>query len=767
MIPGLLCATASLSCGQSYSELAGTQLEARKWGAVATGDLNNDGYVDIVTTGIDNIQELSTTIYINNHDGTFAKLDVGGLTPMYNSKISLGDYDDDGFFDILLSGEGYDPMCVLWRNNGDLTFSLVDTGLEPLGGYNSAEWRDVDNDGDVDALTSGMIRNPDDSYSSDLRIYNNVGEGQFQRQELAFTSYANVGTFGDYDNDGDLDLLSGGTWMEIYPNRGDGTFSTPRALSIPLPIGQIKWFDQNGDGNLDFIVSGRGLGADEYFTDVYVNSGAAEVSFTRLSGNSFPTAMRQNIDVRDHNGDGRPDVLFTGMVDIATNEFVTSIYTNEGDSFIKDTNVNLPQLGGGDVAWFDLENDGDLDILMTGELVAGANVPKAIIMRNEAGSNTFTPNTPPSPPQDLQWHYNAESGTSLLTWSAGTDTETPVEGLSYNVAIGSSPATTDILSPEAKLETGRRLINRIGNAEMNLHKPLAGLSDGIYYFQVQTIDGTLVGSAFTAPVQFFVGIPTTPSHATAEISDVNKVVVSWQDNSTNELGFVVEARSHLDAAFAPIDQVGTDTTSLALGVLSNGTYTFRIKAINPNGESAYIATAAVAVGVPEVPPALDIELDGDEVHLSWQDTPNEVSYILERSVDGAPFEVIATLERDVTTFSDSPPSGLCQYRLKTNNLNGESAYIASAEQLVVSVGDLSGVDPSVTFFPNPARGHLWIQGQSDLLERARFMLYSSRGQIIPVVRSGSVLDLQGALQGIYMLKVIVGNQVATHKILIE
>lgn len=123
--------------GQSYSELSGSQPEARKLGAVATGDLNNDGCLDIVTTGLSEISELSTTIYTNNHDGTFTKLDVLALTPMYNSRISLGDYNNDGHLDILLSGEAYDPLCVRWKNNGDLTFSPVDSGLEPLGGYNN------------------------------------------------------------------------------------------------------------------------------------------------------------------------------------------------------------------------------------------------------------------------------------------------------------------------------------------------------------------------------------------------------------------------------------------------------------------------------------------------------------------------------------------------------------------------------------------------------------------------------------------------------
>lgn len=752
------------SSGQTYSELSGSQIEARKLGSVATGDLNNDGYPDIVTTGLNPSSELATTIYRNNHDGTFTKVDVPGLTPTYNSRISLGDYNNDGYFDILLSGEGFDPLCVLWKNNGDLTFSPVDSGLEPLGGYN-AELRDIDNDGDIDVLTSGMIRMPDGSYFSDVRIYKNAGNDRFQRQELAFTSYANVGTMGDYDNDGDLDLLTGGNWLEVYPNRGDGTFSSPKQLQIPLPIGQIKWFDQNNDGHLDFVVSGRGSGADEYYTDVYMNSGDPEVSFSKLSGTSFAGAMRQSIDTRDYNGDGKTDILFTATIDILTNDFLTTVYDNLGDSFAENANLTLPQLGGGDAVWFDLENDGDLDILMTGELVAGANVPKAIIMRNEDGTNAIAPNTLPSPPVEVGWSYNEEDQSVILSWGAGSDSETPISGLSYNVGIGSTTAGLDVLSPESNFETGARLINRTGNAGMSLQKPIRGLADGTYYFYVQTIDGALAGSAFTSPARFVVGVPEAPSEVAVHVSDTSDVLISWRDNSVNEFAFVVEARSHLETEFTPVGQVDADVTSFQLSDLANGTYTFRIKATNPNGTSANAETI-VAVGIPEAPVALSVEVFVDEVRLAWADTPNEIAYVVERSLDGGSFDVRATLERDVTGFNDSPPSGLYQYRVKAINPSGESSYITTTPQTVVGI-EFESLDPSVTFFPNPATNRLWIEGDAALLEHARFSLYNSRGQQISINATSSSLDLQGLGKGIYWLKARIGNETIVQKVIVE
>ena len=73
---------------QSYTKLLNTGLENKTLSSVVTGDLNNDGYADIITTGTNESYELSTSIYINDYDGSFTKLDVD-LTPMYNATIAF------------------------------------------------------------------------------------------------------------------------------------------------------------------------------------------------------------------------------------------------------------------------------------------------------------------------------------------------------------------------------------------------------------------------------------------------------------------------------------------------------------------------------------------------------------------------------------------------------------------------------------------------------------------------------------------------------
>ncbi len=567
---------------QSYSEIMNTDLENKSLSSVTAGDLNNDGYIDMVTTGIDENSELSTSIYINDQDGSFTKLNIPGLTPLYNATIELGDYNNDGYLDILLAGEGYDPLATLWKNNGDLTFTEVSVGLDNLGGTN-AEFRDIDNDGDLDILISGSIRQEDGSYLSDLRLYSNEGNDSFTEFELSFSSYAVVGTLGDYDNDGDLDLIIGGGALEIYPNNGDGTFSSPIDLGISFPAGQIHWFDYNNDQKLDFVISGRGFSANEYFTKLFENTGDENELFVEVVNTSFSNPIRQKLDIRDYNSDGYIDLLLTGTLDFATNSFVTQIYDNSGDSFSENSSVNLPQLGSGDGNWFDIDNDGDLDLILSGEEVQGENVKRTVLLRNDDNSNIYSSNTIPDPPSELSWSWS--NGITTLMWNEGTDAETSLVELSYNIGLGSTSDAINIIFPESNISTGKRLINRLGNAHNNNQKILRNLDDGIYYFNVQTIDAALQGSGFSQAKKFAVGIPDAPVNFTAELIEKN-VTLTW-DDIVNETSYILERSKDDIDNYEVISTIEEDILSFTDNELESGNYHYRIKAINENGESNY------------------------------------------------------------------------------------------------------------------------------------------------------------------------------------
>jgi hypothetical protein len=155
------------------------------------------------------------------------------------------------------------------------------------------------------------------------------------------------------------------------------------------------------------------------------------------------------------------------------------------------------------VAWGDYDNDGDLDILLSG--YTGGNVITRVYQ-----NNAVTANTPPPAPTGLASTVN--NGTSVtLSWTAPTDTETPADGLSYNLRVGTTPGGSDIVGPMAFQDPpgpqpdGLRKIAQRGLVQ-GTSFTLEGLTPGqTYYWSVQAIDTTLAGGPFAGEENFLMG----------------------------------------------------------------------------------------------------------------------------------------------------------------------------------------------------------------------------------------------------------------------
>jgi hypothetical protein len=140
----------------------------------------------------------------------------------------------------------------------------------------------------------------------------------------------------------------------------------------------------------------------------------------------------------------------------------------------------------------DYDNDGDLDLLITGCRDATSGPEDITVVYRNDGAPA---NTVPSAPSNLAPRIVA--GGVTLSWSAAADGQTPTGGLSYNLRMGATPGGDELVAGMANPVTGYRRVVRPGNAQQRTSWTVK-LSPGIYYWSVQAIDGAYAGSPFAA-----------------------------------------------------------------------------------------------------------------------------------------------------------------------------------------------------------------------------------------------------------------------------
>jgi tetratricopeptide (TPR) repeat protein len=233
-------------------------------GASAWADYDDDGDFDLFVTGADSFGAL-----FRNDGETFTDVSrEAGLFHVHSGfSATFSDYDGDGRPDLHIGRDGWNgPMRnSLYRNEGNGTFvELTErAGLEDPGSSFVCAWSDVDRDGDVDLMIANGVTGGGDTN----RLYRNDGDGSFtdvtERAGLSERSgIQTIGlTFGDYDSDGWPDLFVSGIGIRnrLYRNRGDGTFEEVAeragvAGKDDISGGYVAFFlDYDNDLDLDIL----------------------------------------------------------------------------------------------------------------------------------------------------------------------------------------------------------------------------------------------------------------------------------------------------------------------------------------------------------------------------------------------------------------------------------------------------------------------------------------------------------------------------------
>lgn len=412
-------------------------------GGVALLDYDNDGRLDVFLTNGAKIDDpmpegkqpdksdpkFWNRLYHQAADGTFVDVtETAHLTGMpqnqYGMGVAVGDYDNDGFTDIYVTNYGAN---TLYRNNGDGTFTDVTSraGVAAGGWSASAGFLDYDNDARLDLVVTRYVDwsfqnnrycgektpgyrsycHPDNYEGMTDLLYHNNGDGTFSDVSSKAGIAKSVGkglgvSFADYDADGYTDIYVANDSVQsfLFHNNGDGTFAEAGLLAgvgfnedgkTFAGMG-VDFADYDNDGRPDIIVTDLSnerymlfrQNADGSFRDVTNSTGVggATLSFSGWStrfidydGDGWKDLFVAQGHVMDTIEKTAPNLKYLQPPLLLRNESARFVRVNAGDVFQQ-------EWAGRGAAFGDLDNDGDVDIVLS-------NVGQsAVVLRNDGGN---------------------------------------------------------------------------------------------------------------------------------------------------------------------------------------------------------------------------------------------------------------------------------------------------------------------------------------------------------------------------------------------
>jgi len=491
-----------------------TQIPGLKRSESDWADYDRDGDLDLVVTGEDADGNPVTRVYKNGPDDPFANdqfVALGaGLADLKNGAVSWGDYNNDGRPDLAVGGtDGSSPSTLVYRNDGEGTFTEI-AGPDSTGlATGDLAWGDLDGDGDLDLVASGLDQIDADGQPKTI-VYENKGDADDDGEvefgaagtELTGLSFSSV-DLGDINGDGNLDLVISGSEggagavnpsLEtiVYENQGTGNLGfQPVGIGLEaLRLGSAEWGDYNQDGRLDLLLTGRD-GSNSPKTLIYKNQGDTDgdgsPNFQSLGAGLTSVESGQGA-WGDYDGDGDLDVALSGRAD--DGRLTTEIYQNDGSSAfgLVESGLNGTE---GSVTWADYDQDGDLDILSLGR------------DDNESPSAVLYDNGLPTPPEDLNTELRQtedEDFPGLDSVAVGFLWGSPSE---LNTESYSIYRDTEPIPPRGEGPPGREPDTTVSTNGLELYLDPESSPGQTYYYRVTAVDQNGRESGFSEQARFF------------------------------------------------------------------------------------------------------------------------------------------------------------------------------------------------------------------------------------------------------------------------
>jgi hypothetical protein len=408
-------------------------------GGVAVFDYDHDGRPDIFFTNGANINSLQkdspkywNRLFHNNGDGTFADVTerVGLKGTGFDVGVAIGDYDNDGYDDIFVSGV---YRNTLYHNNGDGTFTDVtekaglthpDKQNGPLWSV-AAAWVDINNDGLLDLFVVNYMswdgsKEPDCKFNgkpeychpkfykeTPSQLFLNNGHGKFTdiSEQAGIRAHPGKGmsaAIADYDNDGlpDIFVTNDKLFNLLYHNKGNNRFEeVALEMGVALPEhGNLisgmgcDFRDLNNDGYPDIVLSALGNETFPIYQDV------AGKSFEEMTARSGMTVLSDpmsgySVNIADFDNDGWKDI-FVSRGDVASPAMAGQVKVDQLNTVFRNLRgkwaafteeagfgANPPRRHRG-AAVADFNGDGKLDIVVT-----ALSAPAEIWINDSPGTN--------------------------------------------------------------------------------------------------------------------------------------------------------------------------------------------------------------------------------------------------------------------------------------------------------------------------------------------------------------------------------------------
>ena len=344
--------------------------------SVAWGDIDADGDLDLalgnLPYGGDNPNPGGVVIYFNDGSDNFTQHSISESQYFNTMSVAWGDMDGDGDLDLAVGNGDYNLadednhllVNQIFENNGEGKFTLAVSLTSELSDTRSVAWGDMNGDGYLD-LAVGNYR------VENLIYINNGNDNNRFTTLITLPNSADTRTrsvaWGDMDGDGDLDLAVGNleAHNQIYINNGDGRFTSNQLPGINDTT-SVAWGDMDNDGYLDLAV-GNWKQEDQIFRNEIISE---ERTLTLIWQSQFSDDViseTNSIAWGDMDGDGDLDLAVGNGARKENQIYINhSTNSNQDESTLFETIVleSTDQKNTESVAWGDIDNDGDLDLIV-------------------------------------------------------------------------------------------------------------------------------------------------------------------------------------------------------------------------------------------------------------------------------------------------------------------------------------------------------------------------------------------------------------------